>query len=50
MNILDDEEGDSDDVVSTVDVHLEENERPQKCPQINTSLCAVLYDRFDGAP
>ena len=31
-------------------LHLEENERPQKCPQINTSLCAVLYDRFDGAP
>ena len=28
-------------------LHLEENERPQKCPQINTSLCAVLYDRFD---
>ena len=26
MNILDDEEGDSDDVVSADDVHLEENE------------------------
>ena len=27
-------------------LHIEENERPQGCPQINASLCAVLYDRF----
>ena len=24
-----------------------QNERPKNCPQINASLCAVLYDRFD---
>lgn len=30
-------------------LHLEENESlPQRCPQINASLCAVLYDRFDA--
>ena len=31
-------------------LHLEENERPQRCPQINAGLCAVLYDRFDRTP
>ena len=24
------------------------NEKPENCPKINSSLCAVLYDRFDG--
>ena len=29
-------------------LHLDQNEeRPKNCPQINSSVCAVLYDRFD---